>query len=436
MTMRLGWPEHERNEYLRSVEPMEGITHPVEFQGIHRYMSIYRVPLDLPRYRLNNMRTMAMQEERQKIDGLEDDFFSADPESDNVQKIQHELLSELTSEAGLDERFEQAHVTQNEPLILTYDGVVANGNRRLTCWRNLYHNEPDKYSHYAHVDVVILPQCEERDIVRLEATLQLEKDIRGPYGWATQAIGLRRAVNPPFDMTHQEAASLYAVGKVSDVQRRIDELEYAEDYLQTRNIANMYSQIADKEFAFKRMVSLRSKTTAWPQAKKMKFEFLAFSMIDKPEGHGDLYRQILHLFNNIDLAIERVEEDLGDKISNDSESDVNDVGDSGDAYDFFTGGESAAPIDWRELSADELGEETADEVRDSIWDAIESGNALTKAGNKKKFVYNKLRDAHKAIQQAVVGASDSMSRDGVEAKVEEISDLIEQIRGWVENGEN
>ena len=145
MTMRLGWPEHERNEYLRSVEPMEGITHPVEFQGIHRYMSIYRVPLDLPRYRLNNMRTMAMQEERQKIDGLEDDFFSADPESDNVQKIQHELLSELTSEAGLDERFEQTHVTQNEPLILTYDGVVANGNRRLTCWRNLYHNEPDKY---------------------------------------------------------------------------------------------------------------------------------------------------------------------------------------------------------------------------------------------------------------------------------------------------
>ena len=134
------------------------------------------------------------------------------------------MLSELTSEAGLDEKFEQAHITQNEPLILTYDGVVANGNRRLTCWRNLYHSKPDKYSHYAHVDVVILPQCEERDIVRLEATLQLEKDIRGPYGWATQAIGLRRAVNPPFDMSHQEAASLYAVGKVSDVQRRIDEL--------------------------------------------------------------------------------------------------------------------------------------------------------------------------------------------------------------------
>ena len=73
----------------------------------------------------------------------------------------------------------------------------------------------------------------------------------------------------------------------------------------------------------------------------MKFEFLAFSMIDKPEGHGDLYRQILHLFNNIDLAIERVEEDLGDKISNQPENDVSDAQSSGDAYDFFTGGESA-----------------------------------------------------------------------------------------------
>lgn len=434
MTIKCGWPEHERIQYLREITPLEGISHPIEFQEHHQYMPIYRVPIDLPRYRLNNMRTMALQHECVQLESLPFDFFSADPESDNVHLKQHSLLSKLTSEAGLDDRFENPTVKQNEPLIITHEGFVANGNRRLTAWRNLYDQDPQTYAHYSHVDVIILPSCNERDIVRLEAKLQLEKDIRGPYGWATTAIGLRSAVNPPFDMTHREAASLYAVDKVSDVQKRIDELEYAEDYLETRNLRNMYSHIADKEFAFKRMVMLRSKMTSWPQSKKMQFEFMAFAMIDKPAGHGDLWRQILALFNNIDLAIERLEEDMGDRIFNNEAVEVNT--EATETFDFFTGGAAAAPISWRELSAEELGEEVADEVRNTMWDAIESGRALTRASNKEKFVFNKLRDAHKAIQQAVTNSDDTMSKVGVASKIEEITGLLEEIKEWMEDGEN
>ena len=157
MTIRCGWPEHERIQYLREIRPIEGKSHPIEFQGLHQYMPIYRVPIDLPRYRLNNMRTMALQDECVQVESLALDFFSADPESDNVHLKQHNLLSQLTSEAGLDAKFENATVTQNEPLIITYEGFVANGNRRLTAWRNLYNQDPSTYAHYANVDVDCKP---------------------------------------------------------------------------------------------------------------------------------------------------------------------------------------------------------------------------------------------------------------------------------------
>jgi hypothetical protein len=435
MAMKVGWSQHDRLGFLEGIPKIEGQTHPIEFQGHLQYMPMYRVPIGLPRYRLDNIRTMAAQEERQVKDELSEDFFQADPESDNVHRIQHELLSELLHEQGLNEKFEKPNITQNEPLILTHDGIVANGNRRLACWRNLFEQDAGKYEHYANIDVVILPQCDDLDIVRLEAKLQLEQDIRASYGWATTAIGLRRAINPPFDMSHQEAASVYRIGKVSEVQRKIDELEYAEDYLSTRGLNKEYSAVADKEFAFKRMVSLRSKMASWDQAKKMKFEFLAFNLIDKPEGHGDLYRQILLLYNNLDAVIEQVIEDHKDVVVIDiPEEDDEEASD--ETYGFFTEGEAAKPINWKELSNEELGEENSDKVRESIWDGIQSGEALRKAGNKQNFVYNKMKDAHKLIQQAVSSSDDSMTRDGVETKINEIALLLEQVKEWVDNGEN
>lgn len=440
MNMIYGWQQDERKQFLKNTETI-GEKFSLTFQGEYRSFPVFRVPIDLARYRLNNIRTMALQEELIHTEELDEDFFSADPESNNVQARQHQLLSTLTHESGLDEKFKNPNEKQTYPLVLTSNGTTANGNRRLTSWRNLYISDPSKYAHFAHVNVIVLPDCEEKDIVRLEAGIQLEKDITSAYGWATTAIGLRRAINPPIQLSHTEAANLYAVSGKNpnqEVQKLIDGLEYGEHYLDSRNATKQYSLITDKEFAFKEMVRLRPKTKAWPLEKIMKFELLAFALIEKPEGHGRVYTQITSLFNNLDAVITSVEEDLGDKITKpELISSAEDSTVSSEILDFFVDDEENTNITtWKEISVEELGEELQSEVIVSVWDAIESAKALTKAGNKNKFVYSKVNDAHKLLQQAITGAESSMRKDGVDTKLTEISSLIDQIREWLENGEN
>ena len=440
MTVNYGWPYDERKKFLKETETT-GEKYSLTFQEDYRSFPVFRVPIDLPLYRLNNIRTKALQEELIHTENLSSDFFSADPERNSVQTRQHELLSGLTWESGLDEKFKTTGEKQKEPIVLTSNGTTANGNRRLTSWRNLYNSDPEKYAHFAHVNVIVLPECEEKDIVRLEANLQLDKDIRSAYSWTSTAIAVRDAVNPPLNMTYAEAASLYAVtGRKpeTEVQNLIDILEYGEHYLDSRQITKKYSLIYDKEYAFKRMVSLRPKTQTWNHAKIMKFELLAFSLIDKPEGHGDLYRQILDLFTHIDTVVETLDKDLGNQITHsETISSIEEPVESGDILGLFVEDADPTPITtWKELSSEELGEDLQSEVIETIWDSIETGKALTKAGNKKKFVYSKVNDAHKLLQQAITGAESSMLKDGVDVKLLEIDSLIDQIREWLNEGEN
>ena len=181
MPQEWGWPVAERNRYLGDTDAIADETERLHFQGRDDVFTIKLVPIGLPKYRLSNGRTATRQSQYISTKDLDSDFFEADWEREEAQTAQHSILLELIHGKGLEARFTKAGTRQTEPLILTSDGFVANGNRRLCAMRKCYYNNRIAYEHYSHVKVVQLPTATERDIVRLEAELQIEEDKKKTF---------------------------------------------------------------------------------------------------------------------------------------------------------------------------------------------------------------------------------------------------------------
>jgi hypothetical protein len=175
---RFGWPKPARIEEFKklSANPT-GATTRIVFQGKNQDIPIIRVPIDLPKYRMANGRTSSLQEEYlAKNPKVRPDLFSGDDELWDAQEIQHRLLLQYAEQSNLQGYFEDTKNTQVDPILLDENGFVVNGNRRLATWRELLFKQAEKYGHFLHIDVAILPHGTDRDIDRLEVKLQIEED--------------------------------------------------------------------------------------------------------------------------------------------------------------------------------------------------------------------------------------------------------------------
>src|SRR5574337_1413439 len=186
---RFGWPKPKRTEeFAKLLANPSGATERVVFQGKTLDIPIVRVPIELPKYRLVNGRTASLQAEHlAKNPKSRADLFSGDPELWDAQEAQHHLLLQLAKQANLAGFFDDTANRQVNPILLDESGFVVNGNRRLATLRELLHTEAGKYAHFQHIDIAVLPHCEEKEIDRLEARLQIAKDIRADYSWDAQA---------------------------------------------------------------------------------------------------------------------------------------------------------------------------------------------------------------------------------------------------------
>jgi len=167
-----GWPLPDRREEFRKLsEQPAGETWRVDgFKGGTVSLPILRVPLNLPKYRISNGRTASAQQEWVSSKHMQADFFDeGDPELEDVQIAQHHILLSMVKDEGLLAKFKDTTKIQVEPVILDENGFVVNGNRRLCCWRMLHHEDVQTYAHFGHIDIVVLPHCDEQELDRLEA---------------------------------------------------------------------------------------------------------------------------------------------------------------------------------------------------------------------------------------------------------------------------
>ena len=122
------------------------------------------------------------------------DFF-ADAEDDEVQAAQNSLLLEMIQDEGL--ASDLARRQQRNPIVLTYDGFIIDGNRRVAALRDAGDVE--------NVTAVILPpDATLAEVFETELELQMARETRADYDWIDQGLHVRYGINE----LHEQVSSV------------------------------------------------------------------------------------------------------------------------------------------------------------------------------------------------------------------------------------
>lgn len=256
-------------------------------QNIH--LTVIRVDTSFLRYRLENGRTRRKQiEYLQKFPHLPQDLFE-DPESKSAQDAQHVILKEMIEEAGL--RQDIKDEGQRDPAIITYDGFVVNGNRRLAALRE--ENE-------SNMDCVVLPEdATPKDIYELELYLQMAKETKAPYNWVDELLNIRYGI----DILGESNSAIAKKMKHSpqQIQLKIDTLLYIDLFLNWWNKPGQYHLVQDVEQIFGDLAKYTPKLKG--HERQTTFRNMVFNLIvDKPET-GRVYGYVADLYKNFDSTV-------------------------------------------------------------------------------------------------------------------------------------
>ena len=418
---RFGWPKPARlAEFAERLKATGLPTHRVVYQDRAQDVPIIRVPIDLPKYRMSNGRTASLQVEHlARNPKLRADLFSGDPELWDAQAAQHELLLKLSKQGDLAGYFADTANRQVDPILLDANGFVVNGNRRLSNWRELLEKDGTKYGHFRTIDVAVLPHGTDREIDRLEAMLQIEKDIRADYNWDAQANMMQARVQGGFPIP--ELAQLYGM-KPAQVQELLDMREYAAEYLRSRVQEDLWSVVSPHEFAFRRLVQWRAKLSGL--AKQEMFKEAVFALIDDPSAVGRLYEAIPALAASLEQVSVRLAQEFPE------ETDAAAAAPAADLDALFGGG--AAPPPETSLVQVLQQPDSRERAREVIADVLESERQLKKDIKNAGYLLDMCAKANASLTAAVQnGLRPESKRTGVARQLDEIETRIAGIRAFL-----
>ena len=415
-----GWALPKRKKFIQDLQTgaNEGSYPLSKFQGKPVSLPFYKVPIGLPKYRLANGRTQAAQQEFLALHpDMPKEFFRSDFESDEAQAAQDHLLQGMVQEEGLLKYFKDPKNTQTDPLILTNDGFVVNGNRRLCAFRKLFAEDAQKFEHLQSIAAIILPVCVERDIDALEAELQIKKDIKAEYNWYTKAC-MFRSKRQAGAYTDEELANMYDLA-VKEIQELIRLLEYAEKYLEAIGKPQQYHLVEDKYFAFKSLTSAQQKLTR--EGDKDLLEKVAFVLINSPEKEGRLYERIPQIQEYLPVIAGRLKEDL-------TMPAAPPAGAAQTGLDLLGG--PAETTDTRLVKAVEA-DENKGKVYEVVQDVIQSETNKKREMKNKNFVLEKIRGANTLLADALSGISKDSNIEGIQAQLDAVTDGVARITKWI-----
>ncbi len=286
-------------------------------------LPVIPLPIDYPVYRLENYRTGDEQLSRMAAGKVPAGFFETNRREDpSVQQVQHDILLQLALR-GSGETIKPIYnelervKRQTEELIVTADGVVVNGNRRLCAMRELYapQGNSGEFSSFQNVMCMVLPASATPDeILRLEIALQMQPETKLPYEWTALGRAVRDLRAQGTQMTDEVIADLMNRDKV-DIQRAARMIDSADLYLREwLSKPNAYDQLEDTEQAFKQIATrnMGSKNEVAMREITRKFDFFlveqrenlterAYDLINSIENNPRLFLDTLAAEWNVDL---------------------------------------------------------------------------------------------------------------------------------------
>lgn len=276
--------KHDRREKLKQAQLESGASELVFYQGSYRSLPVVEVPIELPVYRANNGRLATRKADYIRMHSVEPTFFEQGEETPEVQSALFQMLIEVAKspDAPIYQELRKIRI-QAERLLLTSDGVVVDGNRRLASMRALYEEDPESFDQFASVDAIVLPEdATNVDIELIEANRQLAPDTKLAYGWIDRRLKLRYH-RYTLALAPKVICETYRLKSESQLNDELEELELAETYLADYlAMPNEYKLIDEAEEFF---VGLRNQL-AEKHDKKMKrvWRLIGFAMIKEAKA--------------------------------------------------------------------------------------------------------------------------------------------------------
>ncbi len=420
-----GWPlPDRREEFNKLASTGSGDTFRVEgFKGSMVSLQIIRVPINLPKYRIANGRTASAQQEWVSTHGEALDFFDAgDPELEVIQIAQHDILKSMIKEEGLLDKFKDPVQRQVEPLLLDENGFALNGNRRLCCWRELYVADQLKYAHFSHVDVVILPHCDDQELDRIEARLQIDRDIRSDYTWDAEANMILQKQRL-HGFSTQEVARLYGKKK-SEIEELLGMRELASEYLKSRNKENTWSLVREDKYAFATLYKTLSNINAAGDRELVKQA--SFALIDDPSDVGD---RLYAVIPKVKEHLTKIKADLALTFP------IKPAEPDRAAQDFFGGAAtnvSNPGSDLALIAEIKKDEGSIQKARETVLETIRTQDDQKEELKQADYLLKTLKKVNALIQNvAAHGLRPESGIQGVDMQIKGIRDNLDVIESWV-----
>lgn len=175
--------DQERVEFLRARSSTKVALLPA-WPRPQKELRVVEVEVDWVRFSTLNHRTRA--EQLRAVHNMrQPDLFTADPLGKEAQQAQYKILLGQEGFEDLKNDLRERH--QQEPAVISAEGVLINGNRRAAALRSLYHDDHVLEARYLRC--LVLPEdATANELVDLEAELQIAKDFREEYSWVNEAM--------------------------------------------------------------------------------------------------------------------------------------------------------------------------------------------------------------------------------------------------------
>ena len=265
----------------------------LEYQNRPMALPVIRLDINLPIYRMANFRTRTAQLRHIHDNDADEGFFGSGEENESAQTAQHAILVDFArrgrpgSIVPIMQELEGEQ--QRDPLLITREGVVVNGNRRLAAMRELFTSNAERFRHFSHADCAVLPAgITPEEILELEVRLQMQAETKLPYGWIEEAIAIREMRSSRKDTAHIATLMKKRPKEIETAEQALTEADiYLKDWLRE---PDRYERVEEAEQFFRDLAKALNSVEGDMREMKRRIAWMLLSHQDKLEERIYAYR--------------------------------------------------------------------------------------------------------------------------------------------------
>jgi hypothetical protein len=175
-------------------------------------------------------------------------LFSADPLGSVAQDAQYQILKSQEGFAEL--KVDLRERKQQEPAVVTAEGVLINGNRRAAALRSLF--TEDNFLGAKYIRCLVLPEDATTDeIVDVETELQIAKDFKEDYSWVNEAMLIEELYQRERRDWNRVAQKMHRA--VPDIRGQYEKIQQLNQLVALSNGAYLHIDFKENESAFEEL---------------------------------------------------------------------------------------------------------------------------------------------------------------------------------------